>query len=579
MGSSTSDEASAQKPRAKKSARPDDVELTPAQKKKQEKEDRIREARERYERYGETPSRIRDNAFLGMNSCTRRRPAYPAYDERHSKRPKLCHVPVPRGRAKARRAPAKKAIPKKPSSPLRNSPANTPLSRRKGRKGRKGRPNGSHKDRTNESNKGDHTDARSDLLELPPELRHDILCYILVWPSGIPVFNGWDLVFPRKRPRLDLSILRTCRLLANQGLQILFGENEFTYSLKDPRKSHEHTSVVLEKVFDDCLLPINKYGHLIRHMRINMPSSRVQFSDHRRKFEGALEKFLPGGGLADAFNLHTLTLEVPAVRNSDLQGQTEMSEQPDEIPICQYLRQGSKIINAILKLRIQWVRVLAWDASKKCWQTNIDMRYYAKDEQMRLEHEAALQERGASGVGGDQNQNIPGKIATAVAAYRNRDVEAIEERWDKNVKQAVTALHNLAWRIECLVVEPERAVKEWKFWVPVEDPETNAKKEFVELPRNFKEPSMACKPSKRRRPANTRAKACAVATRRRSPAIESDASDKTMAPTEVHQNELEEPDIEKVETALRAWAKAEEEREASLQERGMLTEAWLETQQ
>ncbi|TGJ78121.1 hypothetical protein E0Z10_g10641 [Xylaria hypoxylon] len=476
-------------PREKGSARPEEAEPTRAQKKKIEREEVIRQVKKRQARHGE-------------------RPVNPAYDYRASKQRKDYH-----GQKLARRPHwQKKSKFKKSLSPSDSPAANLSVadSSMADSSADLSVADSSVADSpaANSPLDQDRIDAVCGFAKLPTEIRDEILRHILLWPHDIVVFRGWSRVYPRLRPRLNLSILSTCRMLRDQGLQILFGENTFAYDLRDPEEFQLHTDPVLEKVFGDSVVPINQYGHLIRHAKVKVNRSRIHFSSHRHGFVRAILKFLPGRGLAGVANLHTLTLEVPAERNSEINWISIAENRPDEVPICRYLQDDSKIASALFELRVQWVRILAWDRSSKCWETKLDMRYFVKDEQMRIEHEA---------LNKDDNHNtadvaIDGGIAgdtSAATSYRTNDIDIRKEAWDRGVKDAVGGLSSLAERIKLLVADPDRAVAKG-LWQPVATPndcgpESNTKDELVSLPSNWRERSFPTNmPSGRSRTTSSR---------------------------------------------------------------------------
>lgn len=260
-------------------------------------------------------------------------------------------------------------------------------------------------------------------------------------------------------------------------MRILFGENVFSYDLRDPEASNEHTIPVLNSsVFEKCMVPIKEHGHLMRHIKITVFRNRLHLSNHRRNFEDAILKFLPGRGLAHAANLHTVTLEVPAVSNHDI-GWSSRTQRPDDVPICQYFRKGSRINDALLKLKVQWVLVVARDRSNERWLTDVDMRHFVQYEQMRLEHDALDDKCGTPDGGNDQN--IPGGTAIATSC--------IEKLWKRRAEKAVAGLHDLAWRIEELVNNADRAVDELRLWRPA-PPESKGGNYFEGLPPNWREP-------------------------------------------------------------------------------------------
>ncbi|TRX96257.1 hypothetical protein FHL15_002981 [Xylaria flabelliformis] len=447
------------KPRAKRSVKCEEAELTPTQQKRKERHDMLAAAKKRQARNMERPNDHEDNGFLSKTILfTRKLPAYPSYDEIPNKRRRVDLEP--KKKKLARRAPWDKDSKfKKPSSPpnppVRTSPRDpvTPMGR---------------------------------FSMLPVEICDEILRYILLWPHDIIVFDEWSRVFPRTRPRLNLSILYTCRVLRKQGLQILYGENIFAHDLRDPPASHGHTAPVLDKVFGNSVVPINEFGHLIRHIKIKMHRSRIRFNGHRRKFEYSILKFLPGGGLAHTADLHTVTLEVPAETNGDLQLHSDTVKEED-VPICKYFEKDSKLFDALFKIQIQWVHVLAWDTHGKCWQTAVDMRYFAKDKQMKIEHMATDKDPKHNKVESFNNQSVL-RGSAAATSYRTKDVEAMEKLWDERVEIAKAGLCNLASRIKILATDPDRAIIKLKQWTPVKTPASGSE---IFLPSNFRDPSLS----------------------------------------------------------------------------------------
>ncbi|KAI3323209.1 hypothetical protein HD806DRAFT_544573 [Xylariaceae sp. AK1471] len=539
----------AKKPFERGPARSDEAELTPTQKRKREREEIIHRAKKRQARYGERPTHPDNNKFIvAMNQSTHERPALPAYDDMPNKRRKI--IRGFKAKRQARRAPRKQD--KKPET---EKPASLSI----------GFP---HLDQNPIA-------AMGRFAEVPTEIRDEILRYILLWPQDIVVFRGWSRVFPRSRPHLDLSILYTCQVLRHQGLRILFGENTFAYDLRDPAAAHKHTNLVLEKVFANSVVPIDEYGHLIRHVKIKVHHSRLHFNEHRQNFEKAILKFLPGNGLVRPANLHTLTLEVPAVCKSDLEW-PDWEKKPYEVPVCKYFQKGSIVGDALFKLQIQWVRLLAWDKYDQCWEAVVDLRYYAKDEQMRLEHTALSNEEKQNTADGANDQSVSSDPAAA-ARYRPRDIEAMEKLWDNRVKKTMVTLRNLAWRIEGLAVAPDRAIGELGLWQPVAAPDTNDGDDLVSLPSNWRETSYYStrSSSARSRTIRTRSSS-AFSTIPEAPAK---ANAKARATTKVnpfHMNIFSARDPVKEARLLQAQQDIDEVNVMEPREGGMLTEGLLE---
>ncbi|KAI1754502.1 hypothetical protein F4782DRAFT_544804 [Xylaria castorea] len=541
------------RPPTKKSVKCEEAELTPTQKKRKERQDMLDKVKKRQALYLEAPTKLEDNGFLAKTTLfTQELPAYPSYDETPNKRRRVDHRP--KTKKLARRAPWDKDSKfKKPSFPP-DPPVGT-----------------SPRDQN-------PITAMGRFSILPVEISDEILRYVLLWPHDIIVFDGWSRVFPRSRPRLNLSILYTCQVLRNQGLQVLFGENKFAYDLRDPAASHGHTNPVLDKIFGSSMVPINEYGHLIRHIKVKVHRSRIHFNEHRRNFENSILKFLPGGGLAHAANLHTLTLEVPAETNSDLELHLGTGK-PDDVPICKHFREGSKLIAAVFKIRIQWVHVLAWDTFGKCWQTKIDMRYFVKDEQMRLEHIALDKGQKHSKADSVNSQSIS-RDPAAAACYRTKDVEVMEKLWDERVKSAMAGLRNLASRIKSLATNPDRAKDKPGLWesvkTPANDPESHASRELVSLPPNFREPSLSLRTRSGRGGTTPRCSNPGVKKMLTRPKTNSKAKAGTVTGTSFNRpTVLNAKDTAKEARLLEAQQDTRMN-EAERGERGALTEQWLE---
>ncbi|KAI1438769.1 hypothetical protein GGR50DRAFT_637752 [Xylaria sp. CBS 124048] len=312
------------------------------------------------------------------------------------------------------------------------------------------------------------------------ETRDQILRYLLVWPHEIPVFHGWSLVYPRKRPSLHPPILCTCKKLRDQGLKILFGENTFVYNLRDPLQDWRRDSTLLN-ILADCIVPINEHGHLIREVKIKVHRSRLHFIGHRRGFQNAIRKFLPGGGLVHdkKLNLNTLTIEVPAESKRDLQWVCD-EDRLDDVPICRYLQTGSTFHNALQKLIVPWVRVIAWDGDQQCWETIFDRRYSVQDARMK---EDLCQRQQVEITEGAADQNAPNASTAAAAEPKSKEIEAVEKQWQARVDREVAELRELAWRVEMLAIRPEIVVGDLQLWRPVvAEPNDDADDELLSLP-------------------------------------------------------------------------------------------------
>ncbi|KAI1390965.1 uncharacterized protein F4822DRAFT_168188 [Hypoxylon trugodes] len=254
---------------------------------------------------------------------------------------------------------------------------------------------------------------------LPAEIREEILRYLLICPHDIRVFRGWSRVYPRSKPKLDLTILSTCKLLYKQGIRILFGENTFLYDIRDPATHLAATNPVMNRVFADYMVPINKYGHLIRHITVEVPANRLNL-DNVPKFTNAIQKFLPGGGLFETASIHTLTLNLPVFRLEDLEGSGWL-EHPDSVPILKFVDQSSRTRKILLRLNVQFIRILAMNKDGDIFEHTINLRYYYKYRQAQLAYKR-------------------GEIASS-------DAEGAMEHFQRQVEKAKARISNIPVRL------------------------------------------------------------------------------------------------------------------------------------
>ncbi|XXG99774.1 hypothetical protein Hte_006115 [Hypoxylon texense] len=210
-------------------------------------------------------------------------------------------------------------------------------------------------------------DAMGHLGKLPTEIRDKILRYLLVSTRDIKVFNGWSIVYPRSKPNLDVSILSTCKVLHLQGVRIMFGENTFLYDIRDIIQG-TLSPTSMSVVYGGCLVPIDVYGHLIRHIKIHIDPNRLLIKN-ADTFTKAIQKFLPNHGLVEPANIHTLTLEIPA----------KIKQQPGTMNVWDLF--GSDVRDTLAKLNIQFIRIIATkleDNWEEKYEYAIDLRHFHK---------------------------------------------------------------------------------------------------------------------------------------------------------------------------------------------------------
>ncbi|RYP10504.1 hypothetical protein DL765_008073 [Monosporascus sp. GIB2] len=277
---------------------------------------------------------------------------------------------------------------------------------------------------------------------LPAEIRDEVFRQLLVWPRDIRVLRGWTLVFPRQRPRLaaGLALLRTCEVLRLQGMRILYGENTFLYLIRDPSDAHPATRPVLRGVYGNSVIPVDRYGHLIRRVKVVVEANRMCGREYRDNFIKAVTKF--EGGLAFPATLRTITIEVPALTALDLRNGGD----PRHVPICNFFSgDGSRVVSALKKLNVQYIRVLATDRTARLFEGQIDMRYYASQRYHK--------NRGDDSSAGDEVMMNTRRTNAALAEAR---------------------LNSLPYNLQLLALDPDEAIRHRRFWTLIEREEEPA---------------------------------------------------------------------------------------------------------
>ncbi|KAI4867234.1 hypothetical protein F4820DRAFT_414232, partial [Hypoxylon rubiginosum] len=272
--------------------------------------------------------------------------------------------------------------------------------------------------------------AMGDLGKLPTEIRDKIFRYLLISDRNIMVFNDWSIVYPRMKPKLDVAILRTCKVLHMQGIRILFGENTFLYNIRDVVKG-DLSPGSMSVLYGGCVVPIDKYGHLIRHITIHISPNRL-FTANVSNFANAIQKFLPDRGLVEPANIHTLTFEIPVKVG-------QHSKRPQG-SICVWDLFGSDVRDALSKLNIQFIRVIGtvkMNLMDHRFHYEIDLRYIHKQK---------------------QEQNDETKT-------QHHECPAMKKRIQSMVDTATARLYNIPVRIwELATLGPEKANVKKLYW-------------------------------------------------------------------------------------------------------------------
>lgn len=228
--------------------------------------------------------------------------------------------------------------------------------------------------------------AMGDFAKFPNEVLDEILGNLLVSENDLRVLFGWSLIFPRGKPNLNVAIMSTCSMLHQQGARVLYGKNTFLYDICDPAVHLLSTTKIWEGIYKTCLIQFNKYGHLIRHAAIHVPSKREGDADVQFMFANAIEKFLPQSNLSKPANLHTLTLKVSALSWPELKVYGYNNNNNKMVPGAKmFVGHGNQIRTALYDLNVQNVRILAQKENKHVFEHVIELNNHHKLKQMDVE--------------------------------------------------------------------------------------------------------------------------------------------------------------------------------------------------
>lgn len=233
---------------------------------------------------------------------------------------------------------------------------------------------------------------------LAPEIRDQIYRHLLVSPKPVHVMNRWTEVvrrFSRRgenidiNERINISILLVCRRTAEEGTRILYAENTFFYLLRDNTTDgnansngggggggrRNTRSSRLEEARRH-ILNLAKYGHLIRHMAIELEPNRTEAS-HEQQMAKALEALVPSAAAVlgspppplpsfAPIHLHTLTITIsplfqPGQRGA--RGSQGAAPSPARTADGRYLSvvglfsRGGQALRALQQIRVNFLRI------------------------------------------------------------------------------------------------------------------------------------------------------------------------------------------------------------------------------
>ncbi|KZL81612.1 hypothetical protein CI238_05102 [Colletotrichum incanum] len=238
------------------------------------------------------------------------------------------------------------------------------------------------------------------LMKLPIEIRQNIYKEILVVENPIRVRQGWSAVYPRNRPMVETSILRSCRQVRNEAVNVLYGEKTFLYLLRETAKLPEtntlgdneivvqHPLTADEPVSEyednsedeydeDDLLPaarsnqgpeveidIRRYGHKFRKLMIVAEPNRTE-KGYLLSMANAIGVFRNLKPIRP--RVHTLSIEITPIHQIDT----------GEISFLEFFENTSEVVRALKGLPCQFIEILVNTGGGNQERIRLNMRYAA----------------------------------------------------------------------------------------------------------------------------------------------------------------------------------------------------------
>ncbi|KAL2129802.1 hypothetical protein VTI74DRAFT_7293 [Chaetomium olivicolor] len=224
---------------------------------------------------------------------------------------------------------------------------------------------------------------------LATEIRDKIYRYLLVSPEPIHVQHLWTELArrPTRRGRhanedvdfaIDTRILSVCRRTALEGTRVLYSENTFLYMLRDAndvekgnvRRSQRHANRGRQEQ-ERRTINLAKYGHLLRHMAIELEPNRTG-NEYERLMGTALETLAPASRnwapsrpSCGPIHLHTLTITIsplfeqsqrtiraPAVANQDAP-----INEGRFLSVVSFFSRGGQVLKALQKINANFLHI------------------------------------------------------------------------------------------------------------------------------------------------------------------------------------------------------------------------------
>ncbi|KAL2162708.1 hypothetical protein VTH06DRAFT_6544 [Thermothelomyces fergusii] len=229
-------------------------------------------------------------------------------------------------------------------------------------------------------------------FSLAAEIRDKIYRHLLVSPKPIHVQHLWTEPARRSTRRghhgediqastIDTKILAVCRRTALEGTRVLYSENTFFYLLRDPEvvgppnggRRSQRVAIRSQREQNGPRINLAKYGHLIRHMAIELEPNRTERS-YEKLMSAALETLVPATAeslpspprpLCSPIHLHTLSITVSPLlqsghrtaRSSGPDNQEVGSREGRSLTTVSFFDRGSPILKALQRLNTDFLRI------------------------------------------------------------------------------------------------------------------------------------------------------------------------------------------------------------------------------
>jgi hypothetical protein len=107
------------------------------------------------------------------------------------------------------------------------------------------------------------------LTKMPLEIQRKIFEYLLLADDPIQVLHRWSKLYQRQRSGLHTDILRTCKVMFENGSAFLYGENVFRYLVRDRHQKG------ISRSFEQDIY-VERYMSLFRKLELQIERSRTE---------------------------------------------------------------------------------------------------------------------------------------------------------------------------------------------------------------------------------------------------------------------------------------------------------------